>query len=118
MEFSDSKIAKSLLGGVNTSKYGKSVYYLLGALNVTSKAYFRRLVPSDATYANIVIDKNKMNDVVEYLWEITPSVFKESLKDILKNVEDEQLKKLWMGEEIKVGNKKVKLDYKLALAKW
>ena len=64
MEFSDSKIAKSLLGGVNTSKYGKSVYYLLGALNVTSKAYFRRLVPSDATYANIVIDKNINSSVV------------------------------------------------------
>jgi hypothetical protein len=63
MEFSNGETAKTLLGGVNTAKYGKSVYYLLGALSVTSKVYFRRLVPSDSTYANIVIDEN-VNSIV------------------------------------------------------
>jgi len=64
MEFADSEEAKHKLGGVNNTKYGKGVYYLLGALTQTSKVYFRRLVPSDSTFANIVIDSNINSTVV------------------------------------------------------
>ena len=64
MEFADADEAKYKLGGVNNTKYGKGVYYLLGALTQTSKVYFRRLVPSDSTYANIVIDSNVNSTVV------------------------------------------------------
>jgi hypothetical protein len=64
MEFSDGEILKQKVGGVNTSKYGKAVYYSIGALSVTSKVYFRRLVPSDSTYANVIIDKDMKSSVV------------------------------------------------------
>ncbi len=64
MEFSNSEEAKYKLGGVNNTKYGKGVYYLLGALTQTSKVYFRRLVPNDSTYANIVIDSNVNSTVI------------------------------------------------------
>ncbi len=71
----------------------------------------------------IILDKNKINNVIEYLWKITPKVFKDSLKKILVNngiseINDKDLKKLWKGEKVKFWNKNVKLDYKLALAKW
>jgi len=49
-------------GGANVIKYGAAINYALAALTVTSNIYFKRLLPSDATYANICIDK-KLNAV-------------------------------------------------------
>jgi len=43
-------------GGANYVKYGPAINFLLGALTVTSNVYFKRLVASDATFANIGID--------------------------------------------------------------
>jgi len=85
MEFSNGETAKTLLGGVNTAKYGKSVYYLLGALSVTSKVYFRRLLPKDSSYANIVIDKNINSSVINDAKDITTLITENILVNIAKN---------------------------------
>ena len=65
MEFSNGDELKYELGGVNTTKYGKSVYYALGSLINTSKVFFKRLMPTDSKYANINIDKNNDSIVHE-----------------------------------------------------
>jgi len=57
MEFNNSDEVKYLTGGANFQKYGLALHYVLGALTVTGKVLFKRLVPSDAKYANIGVDR-------------------------------------------------------------
>jgi len=45
-------------GKPNSVKYGLSQDYVTGALSVTGSVLFKRLLPTDATYANININKD------------------------------------------------------------
>jgi len=56
MEFSDSETVNPLLGTENYKKYGLGLKYIKGALTVTNKVLWKRLLPDDATYSNINID--------------------------------------------------------------
>lgn len=56
MNVADADELKYKTGGANYTKYGPAINYVISALSVTSNVYFKRLIPSDATYANIGID--------------------------------------------------------------
>jgi hypothetical protein len=45
-------------GGANSIKYGLGMEYILGALTVTGSVLVKRLLPNDATYANVGIDSD------------------------------------------------------------
>ncbi len=64
MELNDAKTTNYLTGGPNYQKYGLALHYVLGALSVTGKVLFKRLLPQDATYANIGIKKNDNGDLI------------------------------------------------------
>ena len=64
MEFNDPKTIKYLTGGPNYQKYGLALHYVSGALTVTGKVLFKRLVPSDAAYANIGIDIDSNGNLI------------------------------------------------------
>lgn len=55
MEFGDALDVDLVLGKENHKKYGLGIKYLKGALTRTNKAYFKRLLPDDATYSNVSI---------------------------------------------------------------
>ncbi len=55
MEFSDALDVDLVLGKENHKKYGLGIKYLKGALTRTNKAYFKRLLPDDATFSNVSI---------------------------------------------------------------
>jgi len=55
MEFSDALDVDLILGQENHKKYGLGIKYLKGALTRTNKAYFKRLLPDDATFSNVSI---------------------------------------------------------------
>ena len=64
MEFNDQETVKYLTGGPNYQKYGLALHYVLGALTATGKVLFKRLVPSDAAYANVGIDKDANGNLI------------------------------------------------------
>jgi len=59
LELTDAEQAKYLTGGPNYTKYGPALNYVLTALTVTSKVYFKRITASDSRYANIIIKNDK-----------------------------------------------------------
>ena len=64
MEFNDVQTVKYLTGGPNYQKYGLALHYVVGALTATGKVLFKRLLPSDATYANIGIKKDNNGNLI------------------------------------------------------
>lgn len=58
LEFSNPDDVEKVLGTVNYRKYGLGMKYLLGALTRTNKVLYKRLLPDDATYANVGLDAN------------------------------------------------------------
>jgi hypothetical protein len=59
------------LGNPNYTKYGLALEYAVGALTVTGNLSYKRLLPSDATYANICIDENVNSTTVANLTDKT-----------------------------------------------
>jgi len=55
IEFSDSDEIAGVLGLQNLKKYGLGVKYLKGALTQTSKVLWKRLIATDASFANSVL---------------------------------------------------------------
>lgn len=55
LEFSNAVDVDLFLGKENHKKYGLGIKYLKGALTRTNKAYFKRLLPDDATFSNVSI---------------------------------------------------------------
>jgi hypothetical protein len=64
IEFNDQNTVKYLTGGPNYQKYGLALHYVLGALSVTGKVLFKRLLPDDATYANIGVAKDSNDNLI------------------------------------------------------
>jgi len=52
IELTDQKI-EPMLGSLNYKKYGLALFYSKGVLSRNNKVLFRRLLPDDATFANI-----------------------------------------------------------------
>ncbi len=61
MEINSIENLKYLTGGPNYQKFGLGLNYAYGALTVTGKILFKRLIASDATYANIGINNENNN---------------------------------------------------------
>jgi len=53
-----SKEAEYKLGKLDFKKYGLGVLYLRDSLRKTNSAYFKRIMPTDASFANFCIDKD------------------------------------------------------------
>lgn len=57
-EFADVDTMKNTLGNLDIKKYGLGQFYALGALTRTRSVIFKRLLPDDATYANLIFNDN------------------------------------------------------------
>jgi len=79
MEFTDAKQVKQLTGGPKYQKYGLALNYVLGALTVTGNVLFKRLLPSDATFANIGIEDNNGNYISKSYAGITDKLAVQNL---------------------------------------
>jgi len=53
-EYSDPEKMKFSLGEIDLKKYGLGLFFAYGALSKTRNVIFRRLLPQDATFANLV----------------------------------------------------------------
>ncbi len=53
-EFGDADTMKFTLGEMDIKRYGQGLMYGLGALTKTRNVIFKRLLPEDATYSNLV----------------------------------------------------------------
>lgn len=65
-EISDSTSLKQILGSMDIKKYGMSQFYANGALTKTRSVIFKRLLPDDASYANVVFNDNENIDIASY----------------------------------------------------
>ena len=65
MEFATMEEVIYKTGGPNYIKFGPALEYVIGALSVTGSVLFKRLVASDATFANINLKLNETTKTIE-----------------------------------------------------